>query len=76
MYSSTSTGWRQRGLKRVLRSDLDQLIQRAFLPTCAGTIIYMNMYEYSSMQFLIFIAIVIIGIITIFLIVIQQFEMC
>ena len=32
-YSSTSTSWRRRGLKRVPRSDLDQLIQRALLST-------------------------------------------
>ena len=39
LYSSTSTSWRQRGLKSVPRSDLDELIHRAFLPACAGTIL-------------------------------------
>ena len=39
-YYGTSTRWRRRGLTRVPRSDLDQLIQRAFLPTCAGTVLY------------------------------------
>ena len=38
MYSSTGTSRWWHGLKRVPRSDLDQLIQRAFLLTCAGTI--------------------------------------
>ena len=36
---TTSTSWYRRGLKRVPRSDLDKLIQRAVLPTCAGTIL-------------------------------------
>ena len=40
LYSYTSTSWRWRGLKKVPRRDLDQLIQRAFLPTCAGTILH------------------------------------
>ena len=44
MYSSNSTSWHRRGLKRVPRSDLDYLIHRAFLPTCAGTIIYLEAY--------------------------------
>ena len=35
-------GWRMRGLKRVPRSDLDQVIQRAFLSTCTGTIVAHN----------------------------------
>ena len=39
MYTSASPGWRRRGLKRVQRSNLDQLILRAFSPTCAGTIL-------------------------------------
>ena len=38
-HSSASISWRRRSLKSVLRSDLDKLIQRAFLPTCAGTTI-------------------------------------
>ena len=37
-YSSTRTSWRRGGLKRAPRSHLDQLIQRTFLSTCAGTI--------------------------------------
>ena len=37
MCNSTSIGWQQRGLKSVPRVDLDQIIQRAFLSTCAGT---------------------------------------
>ena len=39
LYSSTSTNWCWcwRGLKRAPRNDLDKLIQRAFLPICAGT---------------------------------------
>ena len=39
LLGNTSTTWRPRGLKRVPRSDLDYLIQRAFLSTCVGTII-------------------------------------
>ena len=37
MYSSTSTSLRRRGLKRVPRSHLDELMQRAFLLTRVGT---------------------------------------
>ena len=42
LYISASSSWRRRGLKRVPRSNLDQLLQREFLPTCSGTILYCN----------------------------------
>ena len=45
LYTTTSTSWRRRGLKMVLRSDLDKLIRRAFLSTWVGTILH---YEYDS----------------------------
>ena len=38
--SSARTSWQRRGLKKVPRRDLDQLIQRAILSNCAGTIVY------------------------------------
>ena len=38
-YSSISTIWRRRGLKRVPRTDLYKSIQRACLPTCGDTIL-------------------------------------
>ena len=44
-YSSTSTIWRQRGLKREPRSDLDYLTQRAFLSTWVGTILHILLIE-------------------------------
>ena len=39
-YSSASSSWRRRGLKRVPRIDLDNLIQSAFLSTCAITLLH------------------------------------
>ena len=39
VWKYTSTSWRRRSLKRVPRSDLDQLIPCAFLSTCAVTIV-------------------------------------
>ena len=42
-YSSISTSWRRRGLKRVPRTDLYKSIQRACLPTCGDTI-YIYIY--------------------------------
>ena len=47
-YSSTSTSWRRLGLNRVPRSDLDWQIKRAFLPTCAGTILYTMYGRYTK----------------------------
>ena len=50
-YSNTTTSWLRRSLKRVPRSDLDYLIQRAFLPIDINNdIIYLfRMYlEYLS----------------------------
>ena len=38
-YSSTSTSWRRRVLKRVPRSDFDQLIQRAFSLIVAAKVV-------------------------------------
>ena len=42
IYYSTSTSWQRRGFKRVPRSDLDQLIQHAFLSTFDGTILHIK----------------------------------
>ena len=44
MYYSTSTIWRQRGLERLPRNNLDQLIPRAFLSPCTGTAIQCTLY--------------------------------
>ena len=40
MIYNTNTSWRRRSLKRVPRSDICYKIQRAFLSTCAGTILF------------------------------------